>query len=210
MNKLLSLLLLLALGFIVAFFYFFRFEATSRHALPFPASTPAPEERIFFSKVANGVSNYLLGVEFSLLDKVPEEINEEDLSFYEQALRSSKEISGKPEIVFAIASIFSDVRKLRSKSFSTVSKRAKLANMKKVSTDTEESFRERVELRRYNLENEIGRESETLLSKVKSLRSKAMSLGSTYKKFSLKASDPFVAALASRTKGPASRGYPGV
>jgi hypothetical protein len=208
MNKLPIFLLLLALGMVVVFYYLFRLEATSRYVLPRPTSTPAQEERISFSEVANGVSNYLLGVEFSLLDKVPEEIEEEDLSFYEQALRSSKGISGKPEIASALRSIFSEVRIFRSKLLGAVSKMEKLALMKKGLTDTEESFRERVELRRYNIDKEIGREAEKLLFQIKALRSEAKRLSSNYREFSLQVSDPFVSALRSRIKGPATRGYP--
>jgi hypothetical protein len=208
MNKIPVILLLLAVGVLAVLYYSIRFEATSRHALPLPASTPIPEERISFSEVANGVSNYLLGVEFSVVDKVPEEIEEKDLAFYEQALRSSRDIVGKEEIASALGSIFSKVRVLRSKLLNAVSKMEKLALMKKGLTDTEESFRERVELRRYNLEKEIGREAEKLLFQIKDLRSEANRLGSTYKGVSLPVSDAFVTALSSRSRGPATRGYP--
>jgi hypothetical protein len=79
--------------------------------------------------------------------------------------------------------------------------------MKKNLTDTEESFRERVELRRYNLEKEIGREAEKVRVQMEALLLETKRLGSSHKGFSLGVTDPFVLALRSRIKGPATRGY---
>lgn len=207
MKKLLFLLLLVA-GVIYLFFNSFQFEPTSHHAFPAQAATPVPEERIPFKNVAKGVSNYLRGVEFSIKDKVPEEIALEDLDLYEKALLASKGLRENPEISSTLRLVFAEVRKLRSKLINSTSKLQKLALMKKGLMDTDESFKRRVELRRYNLENEIRRETDIVFARFKKLQNQVDRMAVSNSTLTLPKSDPLVSALGSTVHGPASRGYP--
>jgi len=206
--KKLFLLLLLAAGVLFLFFHLFRFEPSSRYTFSTPASKPVPEERIPFSKVAKGVSNYLCSVEFSIRDMVPEEIALEDLALYEKSLQLSKGLRDSSEISASLRSVFSEVRELRSKLIKSISKLLKLALMEKGLMDTEESFSRRIELRRYNLENEIDRDVAAVLARLKKLQSQCDRLVGDNPTLTLPISDSLVSALASKVDGPASRGYP--